>query len=117
MQQQNDNHAQSTAAGVQIAPTWRSVLPAILLALTDGTRDGQAQARALFSDMAEIADHATAARVQLQKLVDAFPQFDVDEDDDDNPISPDVNGADAVEWLEEFREEVKAFLAQPVPKK
>ncbi|MDF3881086.1 hypothetical protein [Cupriavidus basilensis] len=111
--QQNNELNEPVPRVIKLAPSWRGILLGLLAAYRDGTRQGEVAALAELQRMAVIADHARTARAKLQEIVDAFPQFDVSEDSQDSEISSEVNGGDAVQWLGQFRAEVKEFLATP----
>jgi hypothetical protein len=52
---------------VDITPTWRGILPAILAALTDGTAEGRKIAREELVRMADIADAYVAEHKETRK--------------------------------------------------
>lgn len=94
-----------TAKMIDLTPTWKEILPTMLVVQRDATSEGVERIRPEFERMAALADHANVLRAKLKQLLDDTPGFDRDQE---------VSGADLLDWFAEYRAEVKALLSAPV---
>lgn len=96
------------AETIVITPTWREILPTMLVIQCDATEEGREKVRPEFERMATLADHANACRKLLGKLIQDTDELGFAGDDS-------VNGGDTVDWLGQFRAEVQKLLSTTLP--
>ncbi|UBM12806.1 hypothetical protein [Cupriavidus metallidurans] len=96
-----------TADRIILKPTWREILPTMLVIQRDATEKGRDGVRSEFEKMAALADHANDCRTLLKKLLDDSDELGFAGDDS-------VNGGDTVDWLGQFRTKVEALLSAQI---